>query len=168
MAEQSKRVRDLLWRGRLQVGDEPGVYGDAQYAGLCLEFPIEVIPSSGEYQANGMVDVGVRASEVEVYKGFPGHPVELYGFSPDDNHPGTWKKVRLADGRLTTENGGVVVLPIRGCVPRYISLRVSSDSSTPPGLFDEIVVEELWLDSVTHYGYLGFRFHRSLHEDKPS
>ena len=35
---------ELIWQGRIHLGDEPGVYGDASYSGLCTERPIAVLP----------------------------------------------------------------------------------------------------------------------------
>ncbi len=35
---------ELIWQGRVQLGDEPGVYGDADYAGLSFELPVTLTP----------------------------------------------------------------------------------------------------------------------------
>ncbi len=31
---------ELVWEGRIHLGDEPGMYGDAGYSGIALEFPL--------------------------------------------------------------------------------------------------------------------------------
>jgi hypothetical protein len=162
------KVRDLLWRGRLQMGDEPGIYGAAHYAGISVEFPIELFPYSGQFESQGTIQVGLRASDVKVYEGFAGHPVVLFGFSPDDESQKTWSKTHLTMDRLTAENSGTVLLTLEGSIPRYVSLQVSTDIAIHPGLYDEMVIEELWLDSVTHYGFLGFRFARPAREKSGS
>jgi len=158
MTKQPEHVRDLLWRGKLQLGDEPGIYGDAQYGGLSMEVPVELFPYSGQFQSEGLVQIGVRARDVKVYEGFPGHPVVLFGFFQADGK--MWTKKQLAATRLTTDTQGTAILTLKGPIPRYVSLQVSTDISIQPGLFDEMIVEEIWLDSVTHYGFLGFRFQK--------
>lgn len=34
--------QELIWQGRLQLGDQPGVYGDAAYSGITAELPMTV------------------------------------------------------------------------------------------------------------------------------
>ncbi|MDQ3539890.1 MAG: hypothetical protein M3440_04315 [Chloroflexota bacterium] len=36
----NQRDLELVWQGRLHLGDGPGVYGDASYVGLGVEFPL--------------------------------------------------------------------------------------------------------------------------------
>ena len=31
---------ELIWKGRIHLGDEPGIFGDAEYAGISLELPV--------------------------------------------------------------------------------------------------------------------------------
>jgi hypothetical protein len=38
---------ELIWQGRIQVGDEPGVYGDATYSGHMCSVPLTVFHMTG-------------------------------------------------------------------------------------------------------------------------
>jgi hypothetical protein len=145
------KVSDLVWRGRIQLGDEPGIYSDAQYGGLCLDLPVELFPYDGQNSAN--LEITVEASEVKIYQGYKGHPVAVFGLY--EHSPGKWSRKLLAESELG--NSGKATLQIKGDAPRYICVRVQSNSELPPGLYDEVVVERLTIVSETHYGYLGFR-----------
>jgi hypothetical protein len=150
-----KRVLDLVWRGRIQIGDEPGIYSDAQYGGLCLDLPIELLPYAGTSKVPGDVAVIVEAEEVKIYEGFSGHPVSLFALVKRGGH---WARKKLVTGELNSKNRGVAELRIRGAIPRYVTIRVETNPQLPPGLYDEMVIRRLSVKSDTHYGYLGFRF----------
>jgi hypothetical protein len=32
----------FIWQGRIHLGDEPGIYGNANYSGLSMEFPFTI------------------------------------------------------------------------------------------------------------------------------
>ncbi len=51
---------ELLWRGRLHLGDGPGVYGDASYVGLGVELPM-MIRRFPDAQGNADVNLVVEA-----------------------------------------------------------------------------------------------------------
>lgn len=52
---------ELVWQGRLQFGDEPGVYGDAHYAGLCSEWPVTIRKFDPNSNAPGQVSFQLDA-----------------------------------------------------------------------------------------------------------
>jgi hypothetical protein len=152
----NKNVEDLLWRGRIQLGDEPGIYGDVQYAGFCIEFPIEL--HSFNSNSSGNVKFIVEAKEVKVYEGYSGHQVTVFSYKRDTINKNKWNKYEVIKKRLTNKNKGRLELPISGIIPLYTSLRIEVDSELPPGLIDEFIVHRIAISSKTHYGYLGFRF----------
>jgi len=61
----------LLWTGQLNLGDTPGVFGDAQFAGLLLQVPITLafVPTGPD-----PIKMLLMTSEVEVINGNK-HPV---------------------------------------------------------------------------------------------
>jgi len=150
---------DLLWRGRIQLGDEPGIYSDAQYAGLCLEFPVELLPYSGAFTTTGELTIIIEADEVQIYGGYEGHPVTVFGLFATG---ATWQRREIASGRLRSEH---LELALRSEIPRYVTVRIEINSQLPPGLYDEIIVNRLSVRSATHFGYLGFRFPISHDDD---
>jgi hypothetical protein len=157
VSTDSPRVVDLIWRGHMQLGDEPGIYGDCDYMGLAVEIPIEVHPYPEKSQSSAdSVTFIIEAAEVRVYGGYPGHPVSIFAFMADGHN--RWSRRVLASGRLTNENGGHLRLLVEGEVPRFVSIRVEIDTTIPPGLYDEIVVRRLSMESTTHFGQLGFRY----------
>lgn len=151
-----QKANDLVWRGRIQLGDEPGIYSDSQYGGLCLELPIEFLPYPNVDPDVGGLTVEIEAQEVKIYEGFKGHPVTLFAVEVDDN--GKWVRRWLGSGELNNENEGHAEITLNGEVPHYAVIRVESNSELPPGLYDEIVVCRLSIKSTAYYGYLGFRF----------
>lgn len=155
-----QKVTDLLWRGRIQLGDEPGIYSDAQYGGLCLDLPIELLPYSGDPEEEGDLTIIIEASEVKIYEGFNGHPVTL--FALEEAGAGKWARREVEHGELNNDNGGRAEIPLRGAIPKYVSLRLEANPQLPPGLYDEMVVNRLSVRSETHYGYLGWRFPNSV------
>jgi hypothetical protein len=148
---------NLIWRGKLQLGDQSVIYGDAHYIGLCAEFPIELLPFSGEDQGSGEVTVLLEAQEVRTYGDYEGHHVVVMGYGEDPKNSNRWKETELASARLSDKSNGRVEIPIRGEIPRYVSVRTRIDTEIPPGLYDEIVVRQLSILSKTHFGYPGFR-----------
>jgi hypothetical protein len=46
----SNQKSELIWAGRIHLGDEPGVYGDAAYTGLATEFPLTLTKCTAEPQ----------------------------------------------------------------------------------------------------------------------
>jgi hypothetical protein len=73
---QRERVAEMIWRGRLHLGDEPGVYGDAAYAGLGTELPVTLTPSDPNASAED-VALEIQAADVSVFAPYPGHSVSL-------------------------------------------------------------------------------------------
>jgi len=151
-----QKVTELLWRGRIQLGDEPGIYSDAQYGGLTLDLPVELLAYSGDATTNGEVVLIIEAREVKIYQGYAGHPVTVFALT--EGADGKWQRQAVAHGELNNDNEGRAELLLRRPIPRYVSIRVEENSQLPPGLYDEIVVHRLSIRSETHYGYLGWRF----------
>ncbi len=147
---------EFVWRGRVHLGDEPGIYGDAAYSGLSMQLPIELLPfppSGGE----GRLHVFVEAEEVRVYGPEHGHHVVLLAHRPGASDTAPWTVEPLGGTRLGSGKPSKADLILEGQIPRYLSVQVSIDTTIPPGLYGDIVVTSVSLRSATHYASFGFR-----------
>jgi hypothetical protein len=153
---------NLLWQGKLHLGDATAVYGDAPYVGLSIEFPLEVFPYPPDDQASDGVSILIEAEGVRVFPGYPGHLVTVIGYTgvqaENSSKPPNWTEKVLAQGRLNDEDRKIELrLPSIDELPRFMSVRLRIDTTVAPGLYDELVLTRLALKSRTHYGFLGFR-----------
>ena len=74
---------ELIWQGRIHLGDEPGVFGDACYSGLTAELPItlqKIDPSGPD-----TTTLIVQTHNVETFSGYPGHLITATLYEPDPN-----------------------------------------------------------------------------------
>jgi hypothetical protein len=141
---------ELIWQGRIHLGDEPGVYGDASYSGLAAEFPITVWPFPGGMGED--LTFILEAEDVHVFSGYPGHAVSIFGYQPDPS--GIWKQVTLVSSTLSTNTLEMKSVSLKG--HKFISVQVRVDTSVAPGLYNDFVWIRLSLRSKTHYAVLGF------------
>jgi len=156
---KKREGQNLIWQGRLHVGDEPGAYGDAIYVGLSLELPIEVIAFKDKSASKDEVILTLNAEGIEPDRGYPGHKVTVvsYGQNYADRRERS-KPKKLAEARLDIKSHGELVLKISGEVPRYLAIRIEVDLEVEPGLYLETVITRLSLSSSSHYAYLGYRY----------
>src|SRR5258707_1271926 len=93
---------ELIWQGRIHLGDEPGVYGDASYSGLCTELPITILPFEPSTSQED-INFELKAENVLVFSGYPGHVITVFGYEPDPaSGPYKWKQVTLLTAALTS------------------------------------------------------------------
>lgn len=150
---------NLIWQGRLHIGDEPGAYGDATYVGLNLELPVEIIPFNDKAASRGEVTLILNAEGIEPDRGYLGHRVTVIAYGENGGSSGREAgAAKLAEGRLDIKGQGELRLKIRGAIPRYIAVRVGVDTEVEPGLYLETVISRLSLRSSSHYAYFGYRY----------
>jgi hypothetical protein len=142
---------ELIWQGRIHLGDEPGVYGDASYCGLALELPLTLQKpvSSG----SDSTTLRVVTEDVATFAGYPGHLITVLLHEPDPAHPGHFNEVVLATARLTSAGQNKVDVPLdlaNRSLPARLSVRVQADTEVPPGLYDDFVVTRLYNKSPDH------------------
>lgn len=153
----ASQPRELIWAGRIHLGDDPGVYGDAAYAGLCTEFPITLTKFS---PGQDDIEFILTTAEVQVYDPYPGHKVIVIGYQKIvASEPPRWEEVELATARIKADT--TKLRPSDTEDIRFFSIRVRIDTSVAPGLYDEFVLLRLSLQSTSHYASLGFQFERS-------
>lgn len=140
---------ELVWEGRQHLGDEPGVYGDAGYSGIALEFPLTLRKTDpGGTDTTTLV---VCTQDVQTFAGYPGHVVRVTAYQPSQSDPNHSTETVLATARLTSadDNRKEVVLDLAGIAsPAFVSVLVRVDTEVPPGLYDDFLVTRLLNESV--------------------
>ena len=146
---------ERIWEGRLHLGDEPGIYGDAAYAGLAIELPITLHRHSQTRAEDESVEIIIEAQDVKVFEGYQGHEIRVIGFFSDPGAKPEWSSRTLATEVLARNNASIT---ITGEIPAHISISIRVATDVGPGLFDDFVVRRLSMRSSSHYASLGFRF----------
>lgn len=149
--------QELIWQGRLHMGDEPGIYGDAHYAGLSIDLPLTVNSfATSQHDNNTLV---IRGEGVKIYDGYPGHQVTVVQYL-ETTDPAHWDEHVLEESRMTKDRREVTlehgVLRPASTMPVYLSVRVRVDTEAPPGRYDDFVIVALELVSRTYYASFGF------------
>jgi len=135
---------ELIWEGRMHLGDEPGVYGDAGYSGIALEFPLTLrkVDAAGP-DATTLV---LCTRDVQTFAGYPGHLITVTAYKPDPGDPARAIETVLTTERLTSadDNRKEVAVNLAGIgSPAFVSIRVRVDTEVPAGLYDDFVVSSL-------------------------
>lgn len=135
---------ELVWQGRIHLGDEPGVYGDASYSGLAVEIPLTL--QKTDPTGPDTTKLQVVTEDVETYTGYPGHRVSAVLYEPDQSQPNHYNEVVLATTRLTSSDNNQVSLSVNlanQSLPARVSIRVQVDTEVPPGLYDDFILRKL-------------------------
>ncbi len=135
---------ELIWEGRIHLGDEPGVYGDAAYSGIALEFPLTL--QKTDPAGPDMTTLVLRTQDVQTFAGYPGHQITVTAYQPDPVDPTHFTETVLVTERLTSadNNRKEVAVNLAGIAsPAFVSVRVRVDTEVPPGLYDDFVVTRL-------------------------
>jgi hypothetical protein len=135
---------ELIWQGRIHLGDEPGIFGDAAYAGLATELPFTLEKTSST--AADTTTLVLSTADVRTFSGYPGHLISVVLFAENPAQPFHWTETVLATARLSSadNNRKEIVIDLTGRTsPYFVSLRVRVDTEVPPGLYDDFVVTRL-------------------------
>ncbi|MGH3899031.1 MAG: hypothetical protein ACRDTA_12440 [Pseudonocardiaceae bacterium] len=150
---------ELVWEGRIHLGDEPGVYGDAAYSGIALEFPLTLRKTD----ATGLdtTTLVLQTQDVQTFAGYPGHliTVTAYQLAPQD--PTHTIETPLATATLSSADNNRKEVPVdlSGLTsPVFVSVRVRVDTEVPPGLYDDFVVTRLLNKSANFIFVASFGF----------
>ncbi|MFD7666061.1 hypothetical protein [Streptomyces sp. NPDC059788] len=151
---------ELVWQGRVHLGDEPGTYGDAAYSGLTTELPLTVTRIN-TIDAQEQTTLVLKTEDLRTYQGYPGHRLEVFLFTPEPADPAHWSRSTVADVRLSGE-GDRWECPVKlvGNSAQYrLSVRITVDTTVPAGLYDDFVVTRLLHRPLDHgfVAALGFR-----------
>lgn len=155
----NRPAQELVWRGRLHLGDEPGIYGDACYAGLGVDLPL-TLRRFPDPRGDETVTLVVEAEGVRTYPGYPGSTVSLVHYA-ETATPGHWRERVLAERRLAGDATAIAVdlAPVASPSghPLYLSPRLRMDTEVAPGLYADFVAVALKLHSAAYYASFGFQ-----------
>lgn len=152
---------ELVWQGRLQIGDEPGVYGDAAYTGLCAEIPLTVQRPDPNETTQVDFKVILNTDGLQTFAGFSGHKIDVILYESDPGVPNHFVERLLASDRFTgaDNNHKEVRVPVGNLPgPFRLSVRLRADTTVTPGLYDDFVWIRLSLGSLnfSFFASLGF------------
>jgi hypothetical protein len=152
---------ELVWRGRLQLGDEPGVYGDASFAGLMLSIPFTVYHTASG--GRSPITITLETEDAKTYSPYPGHEIALVHHHANTNDPQRWLEQVIATEYLNSNSNNLINFRNVDLASFgetiCLSLRIRVDTSVPAGLYDDFVVGRLIFDASPAYHYyasLGF------------
>ncbi|MFT7841245.1 hypothetical protein Q5530_34355 [Saccharothrix sp. BKS2] len=151
---------ELVWQGRIHLGDEPGIHGDANYSGLSVELPLTL--EKTDQSAPDATTIVVRTRDVQTFQGYPGHLITVAAYVPDPAEPNHADRVVLASERLTSADDNLkeVEVDLSGLAfPAYLGVRVQVDTDVPPGLYDDFLLVRLGnsSDNFAFVASFGFR-----------
>lgn len=154
--------QELVWQGRLHLGDEPGIYGDAAYSGFATEMPLTVQRLDASQTDPTRFKLILETEDLQTFMGFPGHAITVVIYEPDPNQQLHFVERILAQERFTgSDNNRKEVALNVGNVqgPFRLSVRLRCDTSVAPGLYDDFVWLRLSLvaDNFEFYASLGFQ-----------
>ena len=151
----------FLWEGKVQLGDEPGIYGDAAYSGIGVKFPITLANINPAAPQDDVLKITLKTSDVNVYTGYPGHKIVIYDYSPDPNTQYRWVETILQDSaRIERSRKTIFEVPIKlfqGSF--YIALGIEVDTTVKPGLYDDFLLLgiDYFADKESVYAKFGFQ-----------
>jgi len=153
--------QELVWQGRLHLGDEPGIYGNANYIGLCAELPLTILRNELEMPKDANLSDSVRfvleAEDVRTYASYPGHQVSIVEHFESE---GGWQERVIGQGKLWDTDIVEITLDFSNKqIPLFLSVRVKVDTSVPAGLYDDFVIKKLsvYTHGSKYYSSFGFR-----------
>ena len=151
---------ELIWDGRIHLGDEPGTYGDTPYSGIALELPVTL--QKADTAGADATTLILHTRNVETFAGYLGHLITVTAFLPDPNEPFHAVENVLATERLTSadQNRRELELDLSGLTyPVFVTVRVRVDTEVPAGLYDDFVVTKLHNKSPNFAIVASFGFH---------
>jgi hypothetical protein len=150
---------ELIWEGRIHLGDEPGVYGDAAYSGIALEFPLTLRKT--DPAGPDTTTLVLRTQDVQTFAGYPGHLITVTAYQPDPDDPTHSIETLLCTATLSNTDNNRKEVPINLAglsSPVFVSVRVRVDTKVPPGLYDDFVVTRLLNKSANFTFVASFGF----------
>lgn len=99
----------FVWQGKVHLGDEPGIYGDAQYVGLAIESPLTIQNYDKNQPTADTIEIEILTRAVNIYDpGYVGHKIIIRKYSPLPGNTKKWQEQ--------------IIDPFTVCPPRYYAL----------------------------------------------
>jgi hypothetical protein len=150
--------QEMIWQGRLHLGDEPGIHGDASYSGLCAELPITVTRFDPVAQQFQLV---LTTAGLETFQGYPGHELTVFMYLPDPNQPFRSIEQVVASARFVSVDQNTKQVTVNvGSEPGpfRLSVRLRVDTTVNPGLYDDFIWRRLALKATNFQFFASFGF----------
>jgi len=150
--------QEMIWQGRLHLGDEPGIFGDAAYTGLSAELPFTIFRSDPTAQEFKLV---LHTADVDTFQGYPGHEITVFTYLPDPAQQFHSIQQVLATARLLSADHDTKEVSVNvgsGPGPFFLSVRLRVDTTVNPGLYDDFIWRRLSLkvSNVQFFASFGF------------
>src|SRR5947207_10186545 len=108
----------FIWQGAIHIGDEPGIYGNAHYCGLSMEFPLTIKNFNVTTPQSDVLKLEFLTENVNVFQGYQGHLIIVRQYTPDPQptNPFKWKEtiIKNNDRILNNATSTIVDVPIAG------------------------------------------------------
>ena len=146
--------QELIWQGRIHIGDEPGIFGDADYNGIGAELPITVYRSDSTANKDLQFTLVLDTEHVQTYAGYPGHEITVTAYEPDPTKPYHSVEHILTQARLVTADNNQKLVQVSsgtGPGPFLLTVRLRADTSVNPGFYNDFVFIRLSLLSPDFY-----------------
>jgi hypothetical protein len=150
---------ELVWEGRIHLGDEPGVYGDAAYSGIALEFPLTLRKT--DPAGPDTTTLVLQTQDVQTFAEYPGHLITVTAYQPDPGNPEHSIETPLTTTTLSNADNNRKEVPVNLAgiaAPVFVSVRIRVDTTVPPGLYDDFVVTRLLNKSANFTFVASFGF----------
>jgi hypothetical protein len=142
------------------LGDGPGIFADAAYSGLCVEFPV-MVRKVGAGNPDS-ITLHLFAENIKVFDGYPGHLVRVFKYQ-ETGIPCHWKRSlcqehRWVEDQLRLDIGLAGVMSTYPDASAYISISVEVDTEVTPGLYNNFVITSLraFSDAYSYAARFGF------------
>ena len=148
----------FIWRGRIHLGDEPGIYGDATYAGLAITYPLTIRNIDSQHPVADVLHLEVFTENVKVFPGYPGHNIVVSLYHADLLDPAKWNSSMIKTAQITGHAKNTIIdIPIPAHAgDTFISVGILIETSVMPGLYDDFLCTGL--DYTTAQGSIYVKF----------
>lgn len=153
--------QELVWQGRLHLGDEPGVYGDAAYCGLAAELPLTVQRLDSSDTSASSFKIVLDTEELQTFTGSPGHEITVVIYDPDPSQEFRFIERILARDQFTGDDNNHKEISVdvgNEVGPFRLSVRLRSDTTVTPGLYDDFIWRRLSLLAENFAFFASFGF----------
>jgi hypothetical protein len=160
----------LVWQGRLQLGDEPGTFGDAAYVGLGIELPVTIHPIPPDPKAapkKPQITLQLHVENMRTYPPYPGHRLLVFAHVPQPGtNPPQWQQVGPILREVLPHEGSDFSFPLDlGSLglPAFLSIRLHCDVTVAAGLYNDFVLTRLSIGDANFACYATFGFEYDAH-----
>ena len=150
--------QEMIWQGRLHLGDEPGIYGDAAYSGICAELPVTISRADPTTERFWLI---LDTANLKTFSGYPGHQIIVMIYEVDPTHPFHSTEREVANGRFTSDDLDHKEMEIKVGKTNgsfRLSVRLRCDTNVNPGLYNDFIWQKLSIKAQNFAFFASFGF----------